>query len=252
MQRRSIIVTGGAQGIGLAISELLLAQGATVSIFDSDESALAQLSDLHDRYGHDLLVVRCDVAQENSVKAAVAQVLQRFAKVDGLVNNAGIANPDSGPVETLDLTDWQCWLDVDLTAPFLLAKHCAKYLALNKGAIVNVVSTRALQSEPNSEAYAAAKGGLLSLTHALAISFADRIRVNAISPGWIVTNDYAKPERKRTQLSEKDHKQHPAGRVGRPQDIAEMVQFLLSDKAEFITGQNFVVDGGMTKKMVYM
>lgn len=252
MQDRSVIVTGGAHGIGLAISQLLLAQGAAVSIFDNDETAIAELDDLADRYDDDLLLVHCNVADEAAVEAGVTQVLQRFAKIDGLVNNAGIANPDSGPVETLALSDWQRWIDVDLTGPFLLAKHCAKHLALNRGAIVNIASTRALQSETNSEAYAAAKGGLLSLTHALAISLADRVRVNAISPGWIVTDDYTKSGQQSTELTEKDHRQHPAGRVGQPQDIADLVQFLLSDKAGFITGQNFVVDGGMTKKMVYV
>ena len=252
MRGKSIIVTGGAQGIGLAIAETLLAQHAKVSILDSNTAAIPQLNDLQDRYSQDLLVIHCDVSNEASVKAGVAQVLQRFAKIDGLVNNAGIANPDSGPVETLELSDWQRWLDVDLTGPFLMAKHCAKFLSLNKGSIINIVSTRALQSEANSEAYAAAKGGLLSLTHALAISFAQRIRVNAICPGWIVTDDYADSATRSTKLTAKDHQQHPAGRVGQPTDIAHMVEFLLSEKAEFITGQNFVVDGGMTKKMVYL
>lgn len=251
MQGKCIIVTGGSQGIGLAITETLLAQHAKVAILDSDTTAIPQLSDLQDRYSQDLLVTCCDVSNETSVKAGVAHVLQRFAKIDGLVNNAGIANPNSGPIETLKLSAWQRWLDVDLTGPFLMAKHSAKFLSLNKGAIINIVSTRALQSEENSEAYAAAKGGLLSLTHALAISFAHRIRVNAICPGWIVTDDYTNPANDSAKLTQKDHQQHPAGRVGHPQDIANMVAFLLSDKAEFITGQNFVVDGGMTKKMMY-
>lgn len=251
MQGKSIIVTGASQGIGLAIAETLLAQHAKISIFDNHTSSILKLNDLRDRYSEDLLVIDCDVSDEASVKAGVAQVLQRFAKIDGLVNNAGIADPDNGPIEKLELATWQRLLDVDLTGPFLMAKHCAKFLSSNKGAIVNIASTRALQSEENTEAYAAAKGGLLSLTHALAISFAHRIRVNAISPGWVVTDDYTNPANHPTKLTQQDHQQHPTGRVGQPTDIANMVAFLISDKAEFITGQNFVVDGGMTKKMVY-
>lgn len=250
-QNRSIIVTGGAQGIGLAIAELLLTAGDAVAILDSDEEALGRLGNLRDKYEGNVLIVRCDVADESSVKSSVAKVLQTFERIDGLVNNAGIANPVSGPVAELKLVDWQRWIDVDLTGPLLMAKHCVPQLEKTKGAIVNIVSTRAIQSEPDCEAYAAAKGGLLSLTHALAVSLAGKLRVNAISPGWIVTDDF-KPGEEKTELSEEDHKQHPAGRVGNPLDVANLVKYLLSDEAGFITAENFIVDGGMTRKMIYM
>jgi NAD(P)-dependent dehydrogenase (short-subunit alcohol dehydrogenase family) len=122
-----------------------------------------------------------------------------------------------------------------------MAKHCAPHLRAARGAIVNIASTRALQSEPQTEAYAAAKGGLVALTHALAMSLGPRVRVNCISPGWIAHQ----PVRK------KDHAQHPVGRVGRDEDVAQMIAYLLSDAAGFVTGQNFVIDGGMTRKMIY-
>ena len=124
---------------------------------------------------------------------------------------------------------------------------------MTKGSIVNISSTRSIQSEPNSEAYAAAKGGILSLTHALANSLSGKIRVNCISPGWIEVSDMKKKsKRQKYDLTRADHEQHPAGRVGKAEDIAEMAAFLISEKAGFITGQNFVVDGGMTRKMIYV
>ncbi|HSV26450.1 MAG TPA: SDR family oxidoreductase, partial [Sedimentisphaerales bacterium] len=133
---------------------------------------------------------------------------------------------------------------VNLTGPFLTSKHAAPHIARNKGGIVNIASTRALMSEANTEAYSASKAGLVGLTHALAVSLGPDVRVNCISPGWIDTAD--------SRLSDADHAQHPAGRAGRPEDIAEMTLYLCSAAAGFITGQNFVVDGGMTKKMIYV
>jgi hypothetical protein len=126
-------------------------------------------------------------------------------------------------------------------------------LKLNKGVIINIASTRALMSEPNTEAYSASKGGLLSLTHALAMSFAPDVRVNAISPGWIETSHLKKSsKRQMVEHSMEDRLQHPVGKVGEAKDIAGMVEYLLTDKASFITGQNFIIDGGMTKKMIYV
>jgi NAD(P)-dependent dehydrogenase (short-subunit alcohol dehydrogenase family) len=127
---------------------------------------------------------------------------------------------------------------------FLMAKHAAPHLRRTRGAIVNIASTRALQSEPDSEPYAASKGGVVALTHALALSLGPRVRVNCVSPGWIDT--------RAAKLSRADHAQHPVGRVGRPEDVAELVAFLLSDAAGFATGQNYVLDGGMTRKMIYV
>jgi NAD(P)-dependent dehydrogenase (short-subunit alcohol dehydrogenase family) len=152
----------------------------------------------------------------------------------------------------LSLDEWNSVLAVNLAGPFLCSKYSEKELRKNKGAIVNICSTRALQSEANTEAYSASKGGLLALTHALAMSFSPEVRVNAISPGWVdVSAVKKKSAAKQTPLSAEDHRQHPAGRVGKAEDIANMVLFLFDSKNDFITGQNFVIDGGMSKKMIY-
>ena len=167
------------------------------------------------------------------------------------MNNAAIAI--SKPVSELTLQEWNRVIAVNLTSCFLTAKHAFQFLKANNGCIVNIASTRALMSEPDTEGYSASKGGIVALTHALAVSFAPFVRVNAISPGWIETGDQKK-SRARIPVthSEADRMQHPVGRVGEPGDIATMIEFLLSEKATFITGQNFVIDGGITKKMIYV
>jgi len=226
------LVTGGAQGIGRATALLLAGRGYRVAV--ADVHAVAGIAPLQ--------FLKCDVSKEPSVRACVREVIKRFGRLDALVNNAGLANPHTGPVEKLPLREWNRRLGVNLTGAFLMAKYAVPHLRRARGAIVNIASTRALQSEPDTEAYAASKGGLVALTHALAISLGPEVRVNCISPGWISHQ----PVRK------KDHGQHPVGRVGRAADIAELVAYLLCDAAGFITGQNFVVDGGMTKKMIYV
>ena len=222
------LVTGGAQGIGRGIARALGGLGWQVAVADVRRSS-------------DFFFVRTDVSREAAARACVRAVAKRFGRLDALVNNAGIADPHSGPVEKLDLREWNRRLGTNLTGPFLMAKHAAPHLRRARGAVVNIASTRALQSEPDSEAYAAAKGGLVAFSHALAMSLGPAVRVNCISPGWIAHG----------RVSAKDHAQHPAGRVGRDKDIAALVAYLLSDAAGFITGQNLVVDGGMTKKMIY-
>ena len=227
--KRSCLVTGGAQGIGREIARLLALRGWRVAVADI-------------RGGSPHFFLRCDVSREPDVRAAVRQAVKRFGRLDALVNNAGLAGPDDGPVEKLSLARWNRRIGVNLTGPFLMTKHAVPHLRRSRGAIVNIASTRALQSEADTEAYAASKGGVVALTHALAMSLGPAVRVNCISPGWIA---HAKVRRK-------DHAQHPVGRVGRDADIAELVAYLLSDAAGFITGQNFVVDGGMTRKMIYV
>ena len=149
------------------------------------------------------------------------------------------------PLHRLTAAEWHRVIDTNLTATFLFARAAEKHLRKARGAIVTIASTRAAMSEPNTESYSASKGGLVALTHALAISLGPRVRANCVSPGWIETKNYA-------ALRRKDHTQHPAGRVGKPEDIAEIVAWLLDGgRSGFVTAANFTVDGGMTRKMIY-
>jgi NAD(P)-dependent dehydrogenase (short-subunit alcohol dehydrogenase family) len=243
MTKKAALVTGGAQGIGKATAQALAFRGYDVAVADVDAEAGRE---------SEFPFIRCDVSKEASVEACVRAAVRRFGRLDALVNNAGLANPADPPVDRLPLADWNRRIGVNLTGAFLMSKHCVPHLRKSGGAIVNIASTRALQSEPNTEAYAASKGGLVALTHALAISLGPQVRVNCVSPGWIDVSAWKKRGRRRpARLSRRDHAQHPVGRVGRPEDIGELAAFLLSDAAGFITGQNFVCDGGMTKKMIY-
>lgn len=223
------LITGGAQGIGAGIAALLSARGWHVALADVKPS-------------REFFFVRCDVSREPAVRTCLNRVIKRFGRLDALVNNAGIANPNTKRVDKLALREWNRRIGTNLTGPFLMAKHAARHLRRTRGAIVNIASTRALQSEPDNEAYAASKAGLIGLTQALALSLGPAVRVNCISPGWIAHQ----PVRKQ------DHEQHPVGRVGRDDDVAELVAYLISDAAGFVTAQNFVIDGGMTKKMIYV
>jgi NAD(P)-dependent dehydrogenase (short-subunit alcohol dehydrogenase family) len=246
------LVTGGAQGIGRGIVQWLLIRGWRVAIADVDTEAGEESLQIFSDYQQAVTFIECDTSQEAAVEACVAKTLETFQRLDGLVNNAGIANPINDPIEKLSLDYWNRILGINLTGYFLMAKHAVPALRQSQGAIVNIASVRAFQSDPHQEAYAAAKGGIVSLTHALALSLGPAVRVNCISPGWIVVSDWQKAsERQEPSLREVDHAQHPAGRAGRPDDIAAMVEFLLSEKAEFITGQNIVIDGGMNRKLVY-
>jgi NAD(P)-dependent dehydrogenase (short-subunit alcohol dehydrogenase family) len=248
---RVVLITGGAQGIGRGIAQAVLAAGGRVLIGDLDKQAgracLAEWA-----VGERADFVTVDVAREASVTRFVASALKKFGRIDGLVNNAGIADPHTGPLDQLSLAEWRRRLATNLDGAFLCAKHALPALRLAQGAIVNIASSRALQSEPHTEAYAASKGALLALTHALAISEGPAVRVNCISPGWIATEAWRKPAtRKVPKLSAADHAQHPVGRVGVPPDIGALAVFLLSEQSGFISGENIVADGGMLRKMQY-
>ncbi|WP_028008075.1 SDR family oxidoreductase [Solimonas flava] len=255
MQKLAII-TGAAQGIGRGLVRHFLGAGWRVAALDLDAEALADLAAQHP--GAPLLGLQTDVGDEAQVAAAFAALAdwQRGAAqpagADLLVNNAGLADPHSGPIETLSLAAWRRWQDSHLTGAFLCTRAAVPGLRERGGAIVNIASTRALHSEPDCEAYAAAKGGLLSFTHALAVSLGPAIRVNAICPGWIETGAEQKPARRRAVAHRQiDDAQHPVGRVGTVDDIAQAVAFLASAQAGFVTGQSLVVDGGMTRRMIY-
>lgn len=243
-------VTGGAQGIGRAIAERFLQDDLCVLIADSDaeagQDAATRMADIGP-----VRFVQTDVADDAQVRQAIQAAIDAFGHLDILVNNAGITH--KAPLAELGLAEWNRVLGVNLTGAYLCARHAAPWLEATGGAIVNIASTRALMSEPHSEAYAASKGGLVALTHALAVSLGPKVRVNCVSPGWVDVSAWKKSSAaKQAMLTEADHRQHPAGRVGTPGDIAGLVAYLVSPEAGFITGENFVVDGGMTHKMIYV
>ena len=238
LDEKVAIITGAARGIGAATAVRLAREGWKLVLADIDGAAMEAVAK-----PANALTVICDVGVEADVKRLVKESLQRFGRIDAIVSNAGI-NP-TGLLSKLSLETWNRVLAVNLTAAFLLAREAEQALRDAKGAMVLISSTRAHMSEPNTLPYSASKGGLVALTHALAMTLAPDVRVNCISPGWIDTG-------KSGPLTPEDHAQHPVGRVGRTEDIAAAVAYLLSDGAGFITGAELVIDGGMTRKMLYV
>ena len=218
-----VIVTGGANGIGKCISEEFAKAGAHVCVIDLKENGYFQ----------------GDLADKVTLEKFAEKVIAEFGHVDVLVNNAA---PLSRGIAEASYEDFEYALKVGVTAPFYLSKLFSPYFA-EGASIVNISSSRDRMSQPQTESYTAAKGGIAALTHGLAMSLAGKVRVNSISPGWIDT-DY-------TVYTGPDAVQQPVGRVGNPKDIANMVLFLASEKAGFITGENICIDGGMTKQMIY-
>lgn len=244
--QKTVLITGGAQGIGQVSAEHLYNEGYYVCILDSDEVAIDEFHELHPA-----IKIYSGNVSEEKVVSEVIRAIKDVGQLYAVINNAAVSI--NKPVTALSLEEWNRVIGVNLDAAFLMAKYAFPFLKENNGCIVNIASTRALMSEANTEAYSASKGGIVALTHALAASFAPYVRVNAISPGWIETSDHKKSAiRKPVIHSEADRLQHLVGRVGRPSDIASMITYLLSEKATFITGQNFIIDGGMTKKMIYV
>ncbi len=226
--------------------------GWRVIALDRDTEALTELA--APLPAESCLTVTADCGQEADVVAALRQVGEWLGDdpLTCLVNNSGIADPVCGPLEDLQLADWQRWIDASLTAAFLCSREALPLLRRAEGgSIVNISSTRALQSEPGTYAYAAAKGGLDALTHAMAVSLGPQLRVNAVLPGWIETGPWQKAaEREEPEHSAADRDQHPVGRVGEVADIAQAIAYLAD--AGFVTGQQLVVDGGMTRRMIYV
>lgn len=220
---RVVVVTGGGRGIGARTARCFREEGAKVEIIDRMEG--------------DWFVG--DIAEPNVLERFAEFVVSKHGHVDILVNNA------LPPMVGIDLCSWEEFVyaqKVGVAAPFYLSKLFKENFPQGSS-IINISSTRDSMSQPQTESYTAAKGGIAALTHALAVSLAPKVRVNAISPGWINTADEV--------YEGADASQHPVGRVGRPDDIASMILFLCSEEAGFITGQNIVIDGGMTRQMIY-
>jgi len=234
---RAAIVTGAAHGIGRVVASHLARSGWQVILADIDGAAASEAAADMGGAG-----VACDVSDEADVERLVAVARARAGRIDAVVSNAGIGA--FAPLAETTLQRWTQVLATNLTATFLLAKASAADLKAASGSIVAIASTRAHMSEPNTLAYSASKGGLVALTHALAMTLAPEVRVNCVSPGWIDTGKHG-------PLRPNDHTQHPVGRVGRPEDVAAAVRYLLSSEASFITGAELIVDGGMTRKMIY-
>ena len=222
-ENKVAVVTGGAHGIGQAIVEEFRRRGAAVCVIDKAEGS------------HFV----GDIADKNTLEAFAGQVIRDYGHVDYLVNNA---LPLMKGIDACSWEEFQYALAVGVTAPFYLTKLIEPHFA-EGAAVVNISSSRDRMSQPQTESYTAAKGGISALTHALAVSLAGKVRVNSISPGWIDTAY--------REYHGADAAQHPAGRVGNPMDIANMVLYLCSDKAGFITGENICIDGGMTRLMIY-
>jgi NAD(P)-dependent dehydrogenase (short-subunit alcohol dehydrogenase family) len=226
---KTALVTGGARGIGLAIARRLARDGYRV-VADREPGA--------DAPGR---AVRCDVSDESQVAALIRSIADTEGRLDALVCNAGFGIRKA--LRELTLPEWSSVIGTNLTSIFLLVRAAESLLRAAKGAIVTIASTRAHMSEPDTEAYSASKGGVVALTHALSVSLAPDVRANCVSPGWIATKG---PEPRADE-----HAFHPAGRVGRAEDIAALAAFLLSGEAGFVTGAEFVADGGVTRKMIY-
>jgi NAD(P)-dependent dehydrogenase (short-subunit alcohol dehydrogenase family) len=238
---RTVIITGGANGIGEELVKQYAALGDKVVFADID---VKKGKSIESNYINSHFV-QTDVRNVQDIKQFIQEAERTTGRIDILINNAGVSRFKS-PFE-LTLEDWDDVINTNLRSTFFCSKEAAKIMRKNSagGFIVNIASTRASMSEPGSEAYAATKGGIVALTHALAASFSEeRIKVNSISPGWIETKDYE-------NLRKVDHDQHLSKRVGTPADIAKACFYLTDPENDFITGSNIVVDGGMTRKMIY-
>lgn len=253
-----IAITGGGAGIGRAIAWHFARAGYAVSITDRDRQAGREVLEVMREAGVAALFTPGDISKPADVKRWLAQTKAKLGVPDVLVNNAGTEIRKD--VLKLTIAEFDRVIATNLRGTFICSQAVAKMMAarrghadMERGAIINIASTRAFMSEPGTEGYTASKGAIVALTHGMAISLAPhRIRVNCISPGWIETGDWQKASKaKKPHHSEADRAQHPAGRVGIPEDVAKACQFIAED-ASFMTGQNLILDGGMTVKMIYV
>ena len=233
---KGVIVTGGAHGVGKQICETFLKNGYYVSFIDIDQKLGNHFAQ---KYDH-LFFYHGDVKDKNQLKEFVLFSKEKLQRIDVVVNNACYGK--GGILNDASYEDFDEVLSVGLKAPYELSRLCKEELELNNGRIINIASSRAFQSEPNTECYASAKGGIVALTHALAISLGPKVLVNCIAPGWVDVNHTP-------YFSKEDTHAIPAGKVGNPQDIADAVLFLVNQ--DFITGETITIDGGMNKRMIY-
>lgn len=238
---RIVVITGAANGIGLEIAKTYLSMGDDVYMVDLNEEKLMNEVDKLKVDYNAVYGEKCDVGKLMDVQKLIKKVAEQSGRIDVLINNAGQSKFTS--IWEVTEEDWLNVINSNLSSVFYCSREAAKYM--KDGAIVNLCSSRAFMSEENTEAYSASKGGIHALTHSLAVTLSDKgIKVNAISPGWIETENYE-------NLRDIDHKQHLSNRVGKPSDIARACVFLTDPLNSFITGENLVVDGGMTRKMIY-
>ena len=240
---KRVFVTGGANGIGKAIVEIFCKSGYRVAFCDKDEIAGRRTAEETGAIFHQV-----DISDKDMLEHCMQSIIEEWDDIDILINNAGIS--DFSPITETSIEDFDRILSINLRPVFITSRFMAIHrqsqtISNPYGRIINICSTRYLMSESSSEGYAASKGGIYSLTHALALSLAQfHITVNSIAPGWIQTHDY-------DRLRPEDHAQHPSRRVGKPEDIARMCRFLCEEGNDFINGENITIDGGMTKKMIY-
>lgn len=239
---RNVFVTGGANGIGKAIVKALRLAGNNVAFCDIDKTAGEELAHTTGTYFYEV-----DVRNVTLLEDTLDIVAEKWGSIDIIINNVGVSQFSKLDESTIEYFDDV--LSINLRPVFVTSRKVAiwrKGTDKHYGRIINICSTRYLQSESGTEAYSASKGAIASLTHSLAMSFCNTgVTVNCISPGWIQTTDYE-------QLTSQDHFQHPSGRVGKPEDIARIVKFLCEEENDFINGENIVCDGGMTRKMIYV
>lgn len=238
------VVTGGANGIGRCITELFIQNGYFAAVIDTDAETG---SFLQKKYGGSLFFHHGDISDKQALEYFISLLIKNHPQVDALINNACV---NLGGLKSCSYEDFEYVLRLGAAAPFYLAKLLSPCFPAG-ASIVNIASTRAVMSQADTESYTAAKGAISALTHAMSVTLAGRVRVNAISPGWIDTGAYQRQQTYTPRHSPEDKAQHPAGRIGTPEDIAQMALYLCSEKAGFITGENITIDGGMTRLMIY-